>query len=321
METGPKLTDEQVDKYVAQMVKNGVPVRFLYNGQALSIQSGELAPKGSNVMYHPVYWNFTRETAKEIAEDLGVRAVFDKIDEEDDTMKESETIRNYKKSKIKFKTGDEVVLRPDVLKRHSQSVPAHAGYTTAQFSWRKTLDRLAGMKGTIERVFPNSKHVNVEFEDGTVIGIDSTELERIGDVVQDGKSNQNLEEQIQDMVGEVIASLMSETFYVSNKGHLSFGEERKVRQFIRKEVVKILSEDGNKILLQDDDDAEIDADKTQEYTNEEGVKFWAEYDPEVKAWVCIQQVDGYPETEAHDDWFGRKEDAENICKKLANGII
>jgi len=76
----------------------------------------------------------------------------------------------------KFKKGDKVKLRSDVLKRHSKSVPAHAGYSKEQFSWRATLDNLEGQVGTIERTFPNSKHVNVQFP-STLIGIDSTELE------------------------------------------------------------------------------------------------------------------------------------------------
>ncbi len=72
--------------------------------------------------------------------------------------------------------GTIVTLRRDVLKRFSRSVPAHAGYTTAQFAWRATLEKLEGCRGVIERTFENSKHVNVVFGD-TMIGIDSTELE------------------------------------------------------------------------------------------------------------------------------------------------
>lgn len=77
-----------------------------------------------------------------------------------------------------FKVGDKVKLRIDVLKRHSRSVPAHAGYSTEQFAWRATLDKLEGQVGTIERTFPHSRHVNVQFP-GTLIGIDSTELEGV----------------------------------------------------------------------------------------------------------------------------------------------
>jgi hypothetical protein len=92
-------------------------------------------------------------------------------------------------SNTSFKAGDKVKLRPDVLARHAKSVPAHTGYTTTQFSWRGTLDKLEGKVGTVTKVFPNSKHVNVTFQDSwsskdgsgrtynvNTIGIDSTEL-------------------------------------------------------------------------------------------------------------------------------------------------
>lgn len=78
---------------------------------------------------------------------------------------------------IKFNVGDSVVLREDVLQRHARSVPAHAGYTHEQFHWRDTLRKLEGQTGQIERTFENSKHVNVQFRDGTLIGIDRTELD------------------------------------------------------------------------------------------------------------------------------------------------
>ena len=74
---GPKLTPEQLAEIKKEMIKTGHPVRFLYNGQALDITTGNLASKGSNVMYHPVYWNFTKETSKKIANWLGVKPAFD----------------------------------------------------------------------------------------------------------------------------------------------------------------------------------------------------------------------------------------------------
>jgi len=74
-----------------------------------------------------------------------------------------------------IKEGKIVLLRPDVLARHSSSVPPQMGFTTAQFQWRDTLRKLEGKRGTVTRVFNNSKHVNVDF--GTdLIGIDHTEL-------------------------------------------------------------------------------------------------------------------------------------------------
>ena len=87
-----------------------------------------------------------------------------------------------------FRVGDKVILRRDVLQRHARSIPAHVGYTPEQFQWRKTLGRLLGLDdnfkqvgpplvGTVSRLFEDSKHVNVEFADGTCIGIASTELQ------------------------------------------------------------------------------------------------------------------------------------------------
>jgi hypothetical protein len=75
----------------------------------------------------------------------------------------------------KFAVGDKVKLRADVLVRHSRSVPTHAGYTKSQFAWRELLNSLNGQVGVIERTFPNSKHVNVQFPTN-LIGIDYTEL-------------------------------------------------------------------------------------------------------------------------------------------------
>lgn len=70
------LTAERIAHYKSQMVPKGTPVRFLKNGQAMNIVTGELASKGSNVIYHVHYWNFTKETSNAIAAELGVKAVF-----------------------------------------------------------------------------------------------------------------------------------------------------------------------------------------------------------------------------------------------------
>ena len=74
--TEAKLTPDQSKEVQGELVKKGVPVRFLIGGQAIDIVSGKAASKGSNIMYHPVYWNFTKETAKKIAKWLGAKAVF-----------------------------------------------------------------------------------------------------------------------------------------------------------------------------------------------------------------------------------------------------
>jgi hypothetical protein len=76
-DAAPQLTPEQFSEIKNEMVKDGHPVRFLYNGQALNITTGDLASKGSNVIYHPMYWNFSKATAKKIAKWLNVKPVFD----------------------------------------------------------------------------------------------------------------------------------------------------------------------------------------------------------------------------------------------------
>jgi len=76
--TAPKLTPEQVKEIQKEMVRDGIPVRFMHGGQSLNITTGETVPKGTNVMYQIVYWNFPKETSQKIAKWLGVKAVFSK---------------------------------------------------------------------------------------------------------------------------------------------------------------------------------------------------------------------------------------------------
>ena len=72
-----KLSSERLRYYRSKLTKtNSVPCRFLYNGQAMDISTGDLCSKGSNVIYHPVYWDFDKPTAKELATELGVKVVF-----------------------------------------------------------------------------------------------------------------------------------------------------------------------------------------------------------------------------------------------------
>jgi len=73
-----RLNDEQFHEVMAERVADGVPVRFLLNGGAVNIDTGEQHKRGTNVIYHPVYWIFTKETSRKIARMLGVKAVFDK---------------------------------------------------------------------------------------------------------------------------------------------------------------------------------------------------------------------------------------------------
>ena len=63
----------------------------------------------------------------------------------------------------------------------------------------------------------------------------------------------------------------------------------------------------------------------KKYTSKEGVKFWAERNDfsEVGggvSWIVISQVDGFPATEAYDDWFGRQKDADEVARMLADGV-
>ena len=54
-----------------------------------------------------------------------------------------------------------------------------------------------------------------------------------------------------------------------------------------------------------------------------GLFFWAEANGggagAVESYGVVQQMTGYPATEAHDDWFGRFEDADEIARALAEG--
>jgi Flp pilus assembly protein TadG len=70
------LTQEQIDQIRPKLIKDGIPVRFQENGQTCNIETGAKQPKGINVMYQLVYWNFTKEVAKEIAKLTGTKLIF-----------------------------------------------------------------------------------------------------------------------------------------------------------------------------------------------------------------------------------------------------
>ncbi len=72
------LTDGQIAEIMAEMVCCGVPVRFLFGGQSMNIQTGTLAPKGISVVHQQTYWNFGRSTARKVAKWTGARAVWSK---------------------------------------------------------------------------------------------------------------------------------------------------------------------------------------------------------------------------------------------------
>lgn len=71
-----KLTKEQLSEVKSELVKIGVPVRFVKNGQCLDIETGELSKKGTNIINQKVYWNFNRETSIKIAKYLKSKYVF-----------------------------------------------------------------------------------------------------------------------------------------------------------------------------------------------------------------------------------------------------
>jgi hypothetical protein len=72
------LTREQIESIKSRMVPmgEGIPVRFLEDGCAVSISTGDKCRKGSNVIHHPVYWTFTKELAQEIASLTGTKPVW-----------------------------------------------------------------------------------------------------------------------------------------------------------------------------------------------------------------------------------------------------
>jgi len=74
-----------------------------------------------------------------------------------------------------FVVGDKVTFKDDALAIYARHVPAARGYTSEEFSWRKHIAQLAGKVGTIERVFQNSAHVNVDFA-GDLLGVDAEML-------------------------------------------------------------------------------------------------------------------------------------------------
>ena len=114
-----------------------------------------------------------------------------------------------------LKVGDKVKLRPDVLLRHSKSVPAHAGFTKEAFRWREILDSLKGKTGVVERIFPGNRHLNVQFKT-TMIGIDYTELVKVGGV--------NIKK-------------MTQEHYMRNKDKLYITRSRKVAEIVARDAI------------------------------------------------------------------------------------
>jgi hypothetical protein len=55
-----------------------------------------------------------------------------------------------------------------------------------------------------------------------------------------------------------------------------------------------------------------------EARNQKGLFFWAERVPgKVPCFNVVSQADGFPATEAHDDWFANLADADAMARELA----
>lgn len=63
--------------------------------------------------------------------------------------------------------------------------------------------------------------------------------------------------------------------------------------------------------------------KRYESTEQPGLYFWAEpvLNGTLNCFAVIGQADGFPASEAHDDWFGQESDADVIAQKLARGEV
>ncbi len=61
--------------------------------------------------------------------------------------------------------------------------------------------------------------------------------------------------------------------------------------------------------------------KRFESTTQPGLFFWAEpiLMAPVTGYMVVSQADGFPSTEAWDDWFAHEKDAERLAEMLAKG--
>jgi hypothetical protein len=59
-----------------------------------------------------------------------------------------------------------------------------------------------------------------------------------------------------------------------------------------------------------------------ESVKQRGLFFWAEpVGDESGSWMVVSQAEGYPGTEAWDDWFAYQKDADDIAQMLAKGEL
>lgn len=71
-----RLTPEQIAEIKSEMIASGPPVRFQVAGQTVDICTGQLQPRGINVIHQIHYWRFTKDTTLKIARWLGASPVF-----------------------------------------------------------------------------------------------------------------------------------------------------------------------------------------------------------------------------------------------------
>lgn len=70
------LDEGELAHFRSMQIQHGVPVRFLHRGAATDIVSGQLQDKALPAHLQIHYWNFSKETAQEIALITGTTPVF-----------------------------------------------------------------------------------------------------------------------------------------------------------------------------------------------------------------------------------------------------
>ena len=77
-----KLTENQIEEIQQDVSElddiETKPCRFLVEGRALDICTGVKCSRNSNVFYHPVYWNFSKDVANKISGWLNAKVVWSK---------------------------------------------------------------------------------------------------------------------------------------------------------------------------------------------------------------------------------------------------
>jgi len=65
------LNDNQIEELLKfELSTKHKPFRILAKGMAVNLSTGILSDKGSNILYHPVYWDRPKEFAKKAKEFL-----------------------------------------------------------------------------------------------------------------------------------------------------------------------------------------------------------------------------------------------------------